>query len=299
MQPVIVMGSINMDIVLRVSRIPLAGETILATSMEKNAGGKGANQAAAAAKMGAAVHMVGCVGADEAGDALVASLNGCGVQTGRIEHMNGAPTGTALITVSDDGENCIVVCPGTNQLASIDQLTRDADFIGGASHCVFQLELPHDVVFEAIRRCRALGVKAVLNPSPSARIPDDVLKCVSLLILNESEFEDLAGKAVEPADFLRQKGVGDMLVTLGARGLIHIGALGSRFYPAESAKAVDSTGAGDCLLGALVAMLAEGKPMEAAIPIAMRAAAISVTRAGAMRSMPHRGEVLGIDGARA
>lgn len=291
MKPVIIVGSINMDTVLRVERIPLAGETVLAHSMERYAGGKGANQAVAAARMGAQVHIIGRVGADEAGDFMRTSLRESGVETDAVETSVGTSTGLALITVSADGENCIVVNQGANALVDECQLVRCEGIFSKASYCVFQLEIPIETVFAGIRQCHALGVQAVLNPSPSVPIPDDVLSCVSLLIVNQSEYALLAGPGSDPVAFVQAKGVHDMIVTLGARGLEHVTADGKKFYSSVRVEAVDTTGAGDCFLGAFIAMLAEGHAMKDAIRIAMKAAAISVTRRGAQRSMPYRYEI--------
>ncbi len=296
MKPVIIVGSINLDMVYRVRRIPLAGETVLARSLERYAGGKGANQAIAAARMGARVCFVGRVGTDEAAEFMRNSLVQSGVETEAIETSADASTGIALITVSDDGENCIVVNPGANALVDDDQLARHESLLSHAAYCVFQLEIPKKTVFAAIRHCRSLGVKTVLNPSPSAPIPDDVLACVSLLIVNQSEYAYLAGNEVDPVAFVRLKGITDMIITMGAQGLRHVTAQGTRFYPSVPVEAVDTTGAGDCFLGALVAMRAEGRPMDESINIAMKAAAIAVTRPGAQRSMPYRDEVKMIEG---
>lgn len=290
-KPVVIIGSINLDTVLRVERIPLAGETVLARSMERYAGGKGANQAVAVSRMGARVQFIGRVGADEAGDFMLGSLRESGVDTDAVETSADAPTGVAIITVSDDGENCIVVNPGANALVDEDQLVRCEGLVSGASYCVFQLEIPIQTVFAGIRRCRALGVQTVLNPSPSAPIPDDVLSYVSLLIVNQSEYAFLAGDEADPVAFVREKGIQDMIITMSASGLQYVNADGANFYPAVQAEAVDTTGAGDCFLGALVTMLAEGRTMDKSIIIAMKAAAIAVTRSGAQRSMPFRYEI--------
>lgn len=292
MKPIVIIGSINLDTVFRVARIPLAGETVLAHSMERYAGGKGANQAVAAARLGANVRFIGRVGADEAGDFMRSSLLQNGVKIDAVEASDHTPTGAALITVSDDAENCIVVNPGANALVDETQLLRCLSLLSGAGYCVFQLEIPTETVFASIRRCRDMGVKTVLNPSPSAPIPDEALSRVSLLIVNQSEYAFLGGSG-DPVQFVREKGIEDMIITLGARGLDHVSANGLRHYPAERAEAVDTTGAGDCLLGALVAMLAEGRPMDASIKIAMKAAAIAVTRPGAQRAMPYRRELEG------
>lgn len=294
MKPVVIVGSINMDTVLQVARLPLAGETVLSRSMERYAGGKGANQAVAAARLGAKVHFIGHVGADEAGGFMISSIRESGVMTSAIEVSADAQTGIALITVSDDGENCIVVNQGANALVDEEQLGRCESLLSSASYCVFQLEIPVETVFAGIRHCRTLDVKTVLNPSPSAQIPDDILSCLSLLIVNQTEYTFLAGAGSDPIQFVRDKGIHDMIVTLGARGLEHVTVDNVHRYPAIHVKAVDTTGAGDCFLGALIAMLAENRPYDEAINIAMQAAAISVTRLGAQRAMPYRHEIVGL-----
>lgn len=291
MGKVVVIGSINADLVYGVERIPAPGETVRAFSFDRFEGGKGANQAVAAARMGAETVLVGALGADANGDWLEGSLKRSGVLTGRIARRTETGTGTALITVAPDGENSIAVWPGANGTADEALLTAAAEDLRRAFCAVFQLELPLETVFRGIRLCKELGVPAVLNPSPCAVIPDEILGCLSLLVVNRSEYAFYAGKE-DPVSFLERKGIGEMIISLGAEGLDHVTGRGITHYGCEKVKAVDSTGAGDCLLGALTALRSEGMKMEEAIPLAMKAAAISVTRKGAQRSMPLRKEVL-------
>lgn len=294
MGKIAVVGSLNMDVSYRVAHLPAPGETILARGVAKNPGGKGGNQAVAAAKMGACVSMIGLTGDDADGEALRRSLAGAGVDTACVGRCQ-EPTGTAFICVSDAGENNIVVHAGAN--ACVDgRVLADADAcLRGAQMCVVQLEIPHETAWQVLRRCRELGVFAVLNPSPACAVPDDVLRGLDLLVPNETEMEALLPGALDLSalpSYAREKGVRRILLTLGDKGCCLATAEGVRSYPCTPVRAVDTTGAGDTFLGALCAMLAEGRELEEAIAVAQRAAAWAVARPGAQQAMPRREDVL-------
>ena len=288
---IVVIGSVNMDVSYRVAHIPAPGETIMASSVTKNPGGKGANQAVAAAKLGAEVAMVGCVGRDGDGEQLRGSLAGAGVHLSMLEQRADVPTGTAFINVSDDGENNLVVHPGANNCVDAALLERADDLISGAEILVAQLEIPHETVWKALRRGRELGVYTVLNPSPVAEIPDDVLDGLSMLIPNETEMAALLGHEADPESgdvhrFAAEKGICQILMTKGAEGCYLADREHTRHIPCKPVCAVDTTGAGDTFLGALCAMLARGSGMDRAIEIAQRASAYAVQRMGAQQAMP-------------
>lgn len=291
MGKIVVVGSINMDICYRVAHIPAPGETIIASEVIKSPGGKGANQAVAAAKLGADVAMIGCIGNDGDGDALYHSLADAGVDLTMLERCADAQTGTAFINVSDDGENNIVVHPGANACVNTELLEKAEEWIARAQILIAQLEIPHETVWKAIRRARELGVYTVLNPSPITEIPDDVLNGLDLLIPNETEMAALLGHPAHPIDgdvqqFAKEKGIRCILMTKGTDGCYLVNPQGTRHIPCTPKQAVDTTGAGDTFLGALCVMLARGDGMEKAIEIAQRASAYAVQRMGAQQSMP-------------
>lgn len=277
---VVVVGSANLDLVYRVAALPAPGETVLATSSSRHPGGKGNNQAIASARAGAATSFVGAIGADEAGDELVAVLRDAGVD--RHLRRPPTPTGTALITVDDGAENTIVVDAGANaELVDLDADERTV--IAGAAILLLQLESPLATVVAAARHARRAGVLVVLNAAPFRTLPDELLASIDVLVVNEGEAAALgpAGARV-PA----------LVVTLGARGA-HVrdqdGA--ETTVEAPPVTAVDSTGAGDTFCGALAASLAEGRPLAAAARFAVVAAALSVRTEGAVTSIPHRAEI--------
>ena len=293
MAEIVVIGSANMDTVYSVRHIPAPGETITSRGVMQNAGGKGANQAVAAGRLGGQVAFVGAVGADAAGDALAQSLTGAGVDVSALARV-GAPTGSAFICVADSGENSIVVHPGANGCVDAALIDGQAELIGGAQMCVMQLEVPHEAIWHAVELCSSCGVKVMLNPSPVAGIPAAVLAATDVLVPNEHEAEALLG--CEPdAEALRafcaRTGVGRVVMTMGSHGVWSVTSDEAAFYPCRKAKAVDTTGAGDCFLGALAAALAAGRDMDGAIRFAMAASAIAVTRPGAQQAMPSLGEV--------
>ncbi len=296
MGKIAVLGSLNMDTCCRVAHIPAPGETIMAKHAEKNPGGKGGNQAVAAAKMGADVVMIGCVGADADGEALRRSLQGAGVCTDSVENC-AEPTGSAFICVSDDAENNIVVHAGANACVDAAVLERERSSILSAQICVMQLEIPHETVWEALRQCKANGVTTVLNPSPVCEVPEEALKGLDVLVPNEMEMAMLLGHEAdtetdELSRYVREKGIGCILMTKGEAGCCLATAQGVRCFGCEPVQAVDTTGAGDTFLGAFCAMIAENKPIEEAIAIAQRAAGWTVRHMGAQQAMPSRSDIL-------
>ncbi|HYZ97827.1 MAG TPA: ribokinase [Acidimicrobiales bacterium] len=300
MPGVLVAGSINMDIVASVPRLPTPGETVTGTGLRFVPGGKGANQAVAAVRAGAAVTLVGAVGDDIFAGDLLSFLGRCGVDVGAVARRPRMPTGTALVTVAADGENAIVVIPGAN--GTLDEASVREPGARPGDVLVTQYETPIDAAIAFFRRGREAGATCVLNPAPAAPTPSDLLALVDVLVLNEIELAELSGVALAPdaADDdiagaiarLRNDGFAGLgVATLGARGALAVSDGAVRRVPAHRVRAVDTTGAGDCFVGVLAAELVGGSPIDAALARANAAAALCVTRAGAGPSMPTRREI--------
>ncbi len=290
---VVVIGSLNMDLVTRAPRLPRGGETLIGESFSTIPGGKGANQAVAAARLGAQVSMVGCVGNDAYGEQLRNGLLAEGIDCQAVSVEEGA-SGVALIVVDDNSQNAIVIVAGANGaltaevLDSVDEVLQSADVV------ICQLEVPDATVGHALKRARELGKIVILNPAPaSRRLPADWYACIDYLIPNESEaavLSELAVDSLETAEsaaaHLIAAGAGKVIVTLGAQGLMFANGASFEHFPAPRVKAVDTTAAGDTFVGGFAAALASGKSEVDAIRFGQAAAALSVTRAGAQPSIP-------------
>ncbi|WLH61068.1 ribokinase [Pseudomonas sp. FP2300] len=290
---VVVIGSLNMDLVTRAPRLPRGGETLIGESFSTIPGGKGANQAVAAARLGAKVSMVGCVGSDAYGEQLRGGLLAEGIDCQAVSVEEGA-SGVALIIVDDNSQNAIVIVAGANGvltpevLGGVDEVLQSADVI------ICQLEVPDATVGHALKRGRELGKIVILNPAPASHtLPVDWYACVDYLIPNESEAAVLSGLAVDSletaeaaAAHLIAAGAGKVIVTLGAQGLMFANGTSFEHFPAPRVKAVDTTAAGDTFVGGFAAALASGKSEVDAIRFGQVAAALSVTRAGAQPSIP-------------
>lgn len=292
---IVVIGSANWDVVNRVPHIPAPGETISSRGMMMNEGGKGANQAVAAARLGAEVHMIACVGADKDGERMLESLSRSGVNTSGIRGVENMSTGTAYINVSDDGENCIVVLAGANAQLDTSRLDEQDELLKNAHIVINQLEVPLETVWESIYRAHRYGAITVLNPSPVHAVPDEVLRCVDILIPNEVEMAAMMDGSPMTDEalsgFVRSKGVGMIVVTLGDEGCCIARPDGVLHLPCSKVHAVDTTGAGDTFLGAMAVKLDEGLPIEEAVRFAMKASAITVSRMGAQQAMPFIDEI--------
>ncbi|RLL66340.1 ribokinase [Streptomyces sp. Z26] len=288
---VAVLGSANMDLVAYVPTAPRRGETVTGTAFHTVPGGKGANQAVAAARAGGAVTMIGAVGADAFGTRLRTVLTDAGVDTDGLRTTGGA-SGTAHIVVDDAGGNSIVVVPGAN--AAVDALTGgDEARIAAAGTLLLQLETPLPGVLAGARTARAHGVRVVLTPAPARPLPDELLAATDLLVPNEHEAAALSGTSdPERAAVALLSAVPEVVVTLGAAGCLYAarGADPVR-VPAPRVRAADTTAAGDTFVGALAVARGEGRPMAAALAWASAAAALSVRREGASASMPYRREI--------
>jgi ribokinase len=300
---IVVIGSINMDLVLRVPRMPLPGETLTGGAFRTIPGGKGANQAVACARLSGKVAgaqqvaMVGCVGDDAFGATLRAALVGDGIIDSHISTLPGVASGIASILVDDNGQNSIVIAGGANDLLSPAHIDAAKELIGQADIVVLQLETPMATVVHAIKLARSLGKTVVLNPAPAASLPEGVLELVDYLIPNEIEAAMLAGVSPEGADAkalaaaLQKLGSDNVIITLGSKG-VHAALYGGDVtFPAEMVQAVDTTAAGDTFIGGFVAGLASGMDEAEAIGQGQRAAAWSVTKPGAQTSIPHLHEL--------
>jgi ribokinase len=294
---IVVVGSLNMDLVTRAARRPQRGETLLGESFGMFVGGKGLNQAIAAARQGAAVRMVGRVGADDFGRRLRQTLEVAGVDAQFVAADAAAGTGVATIVLDAEGDNSIIVVPGANGRVGADDVGRAAAAIADADVLMLQLEVPVEAVMRAAEIARAAGVRVLLNPAPApARpLPDELLRLVDVLTPNETETEILTGlsaaddeSAVRAAAALRARGVGAVVLTLGARGALLADGERSVHVPSYVVQVVDTTAAGDAFCGALAAQLAQGRTLEAAVSYANAAGALATTVLGAEPAMPRR-----------
>ncbi len=298
MADVWVVGSLNVDLVVRAPRLPRPGETLIGDGFASHSGGKGANQAVAAARMGVTVAMLGRVGDDEHGRRLLSALQREGIDTGAVGLDAHLPTGVAAIVVAGDGENSIVVVPGANHGLTSRHVAQAAVHIATARVVVAQLETPRDTVFDALDRARRAGAITLLNAAPAAALSAQQLAPVGWLVVNAGEAGLLLGRPVEnvaqaraAAQALRALGPPDVVLTLGASGLVHASGAGVVHHLAAAVTAVDSTGAGDTFVGVLAAALAQGWPADNALRWGQAAASIAVTRHGAQAAMPSRAEV--------
>jgi ribokinase len=301
MKNILVVGSSNTDMIIRVPRIPKPGETILGGAFSMASGGKGANQAVAAARAGGRVTFVARVGDDVFGERALANFAADGIDTRFVFRSPGSSSGIALINVGDRGENSISVASGANALLSVEDLDRSNDAFVAADILLLQLESPMETVEAALRKARARGVPVVLNPAPARPLDDAILGLVRVLTPNEHEAEILTEIAItdergarEAASRLRARGPASVVITLGERGAYASSAGFEGLVPAFRVDPVDTTAAGDVFNGALAVALAEGRSLAAALRFAQAAAAISVTRPGAQPSAPTRAEILAL-----
>jgi ribokinase len=298
--PVVVIGSLNIDLVVQVPHMPAAGETLTGSGFATVAGGKGANQAVASARMGAPVAMVGRVGVDAYAATLLDGLRADAIGASEVRSVPGVHSGVAVIVVEADGQNRIVLAPGAN--AALDPAAIDAAgaLIDGAAMVVLQLEVPMASVVHAAARARAAGVPVLLNAAPAQALPEALWAAIDLLVVNEGEAALLAGlpgvdaaSAAHAALALQRRGPRCVIVTLGAGGVVWAETQGTRAQPARVVQAVDTTAAGDTFIGAIAAALREGMPLDAAIALGQAASALCVTRRGAQPSIPYRRELVG------
>ena len=290
---IVVVGSLNMDLVVRAPRHPHVGETIIGSDFGTYPGGKGANQAVAAARMGGAVKMVGCVGQDDFGQALLRNVSDNGVDATFILHDPHAATGVALITVDDAGQNTIVVASGANARLTPEDVARAESVFEGASVLVLQLETPLLAISRAIEIAQHHGLRVVLNPAPAQKIDAGLLAAVDYLIPNQTELALLAG--VQPLEeavaVLQGWGVPNLIVTLGEQGVLIAQGERQTHLPAHPVEVVDTTAAGDAFVGAFAVALTQGLSTQESAAWGNAAGALAVTRPGAQPSLPNRAEL--------
>lgn len=296
---IVVVGSSNIDMVVKTERIPSAGETVLGGEFVMVPGGKGANQAVCAAKLGADVRLVARIGNDVFGEMSLANFHKAGVDTTFVVKDNQHASGVALIAVDRNGENAIVVAPGANTALSPEDVNRAEGAIAAADAVVLQLEIPQETVVRAVELARSHGVKVVLNPAPIRQFPTHILQYVDVLTPNQHEAASLIGAegegnnldAQEAAKALLEMGVAAVVITLGADGAYVATHERAERIDAVKVQAVDTTAAGDAFTASLACALAEKKDLFEAARFAAKVAGISVTRMGAQSSMPTRHEV--------
>jgi ribokinase len=303
MKPIVVFGSINMDLVTKTPRLPVAGETLQGYEFFTAAGGKGANQAVAAAKLGISTQIVGRLGGDNFGRQLLAGLQAAGVQTDGVLVDEATSSGVAVITVDDAGENNIIIVAGANGRVNQQDVERLSNVLPGAAALLLQLEVPLPAVLAAAQVARQVGVTVILDPAPARTdIPPELYPLVDIITPNEIEVSQLVGFPVKEQEAaakasveLRQRGVSTVIVKLGAQGVFCATGVSAAarsaetfFVPAFPVQAVDTVAAGDAFNGGLAAALAEGRPLRDAVVWGAAAGAISATKAGAQPSLPDR-----------
>jgi ribokinase len=297
-KPIIVVGSSNMDLVAKAPRIPVTGETLTGTDFFMVPGGKGANQAVAAAKLGAEVVFVAKLGKDVFASKSLENFKSVGINAKHIEQLDGVPSGIAIIAIDDNGKNIIIVVPGANGKLTPADIDKAESDIANAAVVVAQLEIPIETVEQAAKLANKNNVPFILDPAPAKPLSDELLSMVDIIKPNETEAEIITGikvtdeaSATKAADALLAKGVKTVIITLGEKGLMLATKDGKEMIPNNKVVAVDSTAAGDAFTGSLAYGLAEGNSLKDAATYANVVAAISVTRYGAQPSMPTKQEV--------
>lgn len=299
---IVVVGSCNTDMVIKADRLPIPGETILGGTFFMNPGGKGANQAVAAARMGGKVTLISKTGNDVFGKQSVMLYNAENINTDYIFSDPNNPSGVALITVDSFGENCIVVASGANASLSPADIDKATAEIESSDMVLMQLEIPLDTVEYVAEMANRKGIKVILNPAPARALSDKLLKYLYIIIPNKSEAEILSGikvtdrdSARQAADIISAKGVDIVVITLGSQGALIKEHNEYHFVEAVKVNAIDTTAAGDVFCGSVCVGLSEGKTILESVEMAAKASAITVTRMGAQSSIPIRSELLSLE----
>ncbi len=295
---ILVIGSSNTDMTVLADRLPVPGETVLGGKFVMGPGGKGANQAVAAQRLGGNVSFVCKVGKDIFGENAIKQYKKEGINTDGIMFSD-KPSGIALITVDTHAENCIVVASGANADVTVEDIEASRKDIEAASIVLLQLEIPVDAVVRAAKIAYKAGVYVVLNPAPACKLPDEIYNYLSLIIPNQTEIELMTGieakdekRAAKAVEVLKQKGVKDVIVTMGSKGSIVYNSGKTTLVPAHKVEAVDTTAAGDTYCGALCVALYEGKDIIEAAKFATAASALTVQKSGAQDSIPYRKDII-------
>lgn len=302
-----ILGSLNMDIVLKVENMAKIGETIFANSLSTIPGGKGANQAVASKRMGSEVYMIGKVGLDSNGDFLVSKLEGDKINTDYVFKDNKETTGTAIINVNNEGNNSIVVVAGANMSISIDEIKQSYSIIKDCDVIIAQFETPSEMTIEAFNYAKSKGIITILNPAPAKKIDENLLRCTDIIIPNETEAYELTGILVEDlesakkaAENFMKMGVTYVIITLGSKGAALITKDKAELIPAIKVNAIDTTAAGDSFIGAVSSKLGTEElnyeNLKKAIAFGNKVSSIVVQRAGAQPSIPTIKEVIDIYG---
>lgn len=297
---VVVVGSYNVGLFLRGAQIPTVGETCIGDHFYESGGGKGSNQAIAASRMGVPTRFIGCIGTDRYGEDALKLYEREGISSAGMRVDSRTHTGISVIFVDGAGRNSIMVVPGSNSLLSREDMEASVPIFKEAKIVGFQLETPLDVVVHGIRLAHEVGAKTLLDPAPACPLPEEIYPMLTYIKPNEVEASAITGipvtdveSARRAGDWLVGKGVKHAIVTLGEKGAVCVDADGFRHFstPTLEKPVCDTTGAGDCFSGALMAMLAEGCSLDDAIRIAVHASAVSTTCMGVVESLPHRSEV--------
>ncbi|GAB6087619.1 ribokinase [Alkaliphilus crotonatoxidans] len=300
MKQIAVIGSLNMDLVVKVRKMPKLGETIFGNQYKEIPGGKGANQALAIARLGGNIHMIGRVGADSFGTILLENLARDGVNLEAVKKTPQVATGIAMIIVEEEGNNSIVVVPGANFSLTVEGLKEKEamEKLAEADILLAQLEVPLSTVAFGLQRAKEMNKTTILNPAPAVDLDEEIFKNVDLLLPNETELERLSGIAadskenlIKGAKVLLDKGVKEMIVTLGEKGCLYVSKDLIKEYQAYPVKAVDTTAAGDSFAAAVAVALAEGRSLDETIDFAMQVGALTVMKEGAQSSLPYRSDL--------
>lgn len=298
-QTIVVVGSINTDLVINTPRLPHSGETLKGSDFHVIAGGKGANQAVAAVRQGGLVQMIGCVGDDSFGMTQQQNLRNEGIGLSGLSILPGQKTGVAIILIDENHQNSIVISPEANHELTVQKLEQHTSIIAQADMLLCQLEVPLETVIRAVEIAHENKTTVLLNPAPATRLPESLLKKVDYLIPNETEIALLSGIEVmdlESAEdailTLQNLGAKQVLLTLGDQGVAWVGKGIIQHQAAPSIQAIDTTAAGDTFIGSLAVALGEGKPLASAIRFAQHAAALAVNKLGAQTSIPTKDDVV-------
>lgn len=302
LKKIVVVGSCNTDMVIKADRLPVPGETILGGTFFMNPGGKGANQAVAAARLGGNVTLISKTGNDVFGKQSVMLYNTENIKTDYIYSDSRHPSGVALITVDSQGENCIVVASGANAYLNSSDIDKASAEIENSDLVLMQLEIPIETVEYVAEMANKKGIKVILNPAPARALSNNLLRNVYIIIPNKNEAEILSGikvsdieSAKQAADIISAKGVDIVVITLGSQGALIKEYAEYHFVEAYKVDALDTTAAGDTFCGSVCVGLSEGRSILNSVKFAARAAAITVTRMGAQASIPYRSELSSLD----